>query len=189
MKLRSIAVAALLALTLAGCASAPETPSVQDELATSLGISGLSAEQAIDQLDATPLADRTQAAFASIRGDRLILMSADQKKQAELPITGDKFYLSIAPFVTETHDCFFHSLTTCVGELQDAAIDVTITDTASAKVLFEEQTDTFNNGFFGVWLPRNIEVEVEIRYEGMTATTLLQTTPDAPTCITTMQLK
>ena len=48
-----------------------------------------------------------------------------------------------------SHGCFYHSLTTCLGELDNEDIQVTITDEATGEVLVDEATTTFDNGFIG----------------------------------------
>lgn len=35
-----------------------------------------------------------------------------------LETTPDEFYVSVTPYLEQTHDCFFHSRTTCLGELR-----------------------------------------------------------------------
>lgn len=46
-----------------------------------------------------------------------------------------------------SHGCFYHSLTTCLGELDNEDIQVTITDEATGEALVDEATTTFDNGF------------------------------------------
>ncbi|MDP9822944.1 hypothetical protein J2S59_002753 [Nocardioides massiliensis] len=69
----------------------------------------------------------------------------------------DRFYLAVAPYVDQTHECFYHSLTTCLGELDSADVRVKIVDEANDEVLVDEVRTTFDNGFLGFWLPRDIE--------------------------------
>ncbi|GMA34464.1 CueP family metal-binding protein [Demequina litorisediminis] len=69
----------------------------------------------------------------------------------------DAFYVSLAPYVDTTHECYFHSLTTCTGEMQGEDIDVTVTDVETGEVLVDEAMTTFDNGFVGLWLPRDAE--------------------------------
>lgn len=49
-------------------------------------------------------------------------VTTDKSEALDLRLPDDAFYLPIAPFVTQMHDCFHHSLTTCVDKLQSAPI-------------------------------------------------------------------
>lgn len=149
-------------------------------------LTGLDAKQVIDRLDAMPLAERPKNLFASIRSDTL-LVSDGGDREVTLPMPIDEFYVSMAPYVTQTHDCYFHSLTTCVGELQDKEVHVTITD-ADGTVLVDDKYRTFDNGFVGFWLPRDIDATVTLDFDGKSVTAPLSTTGEDPTCVTTLQL-
>lgn len=179
--------AAILALLLAGCtppAAAPQ--SVEASLLTEHDLTGMTAPQIIDRLDRMSVSDRPTDLIASVRPDALILTADEQEMSLAMP--ADVSYVSIAPFVEQTHDCFFHSLTTCRGELSSQPIEVRILDSATGDVLVDEATTTFDNGFVGYWLPRGAEGTIEVTYAGRTGTTAFSTTNDAPTCITTLQL-
>ena len=89
--------------------------------------------------------------------------------------------------MNHTHECHYHSLTTCVGELGDADVHVTISD-SSGEVLVDEQRTTFNNGFVGVWVPTGTSGTIEISYEDMSGSTEFVTDAEAATCITDLQL-
>lgn len=146
---------------------------------------GRSAEEIIEELDQTPVTERATTFRASIHADELIL--SDQSEQISIEMPADKFYVSVAPYTSQTHDCFYHSLTTCTGELSNAPITVTIISD-SGDTIIDESTTTFDNGFIGMWLPRNLHGTLTIEYEGLTATQPISTDSDAPTCITTTRL-
>lgn len=198
-----LALAAVLisGLALAGCApaqsgAAPGTESgvgaepttvAADVLLGEFGLDGLDAATVVDRLDAMSRADRPEGLIASVRPDAVIFTAGDQ--QATLPLPTEEVYISIAPYVTQTHDCYFHSLTTCVGELQNVAVQLTLVDVASGETLVDEVRETFDNGFVGVWVPRGIEAQLTIVRDGQQSTQLISTmNPDDPTCITTLQL-
>ncbi len=61
-------------------------------------------------------------------------------------------------------------------------------DRAGNDVLVDETRTTFENGFTGFWLPRNIEGTLRITSDGRSAEADFTTHPDAPTCLTTMHL-
>lgn len=188
------AVVAALALTLTACSSVPVTgPSATGStdaasLLAAHGLAGLDAREVIDTLDSTPVDERDATLMASIRPDELLL-SDDEGTEVSLPMPDDEFYVSVAPYVDSTHECYFHSLTTCTGELQDEAVSVTVTDVATGDVVVEREALTQANGFMGLWLPRDGEFDVTIARDGLAATERI-TTDDADdaTCVTTMKL-
>ncbi|ROR71980.1 CueP family metal-binding protein [Bogoriella caseilytica] len=150
------------------------------------GLEDLEARELVDHLDALELDDRPDF-MASVRYDEVIIIG-DDGEEHPLPLEDDLFYLSFAPYVESTHDCFFHSLTTCVGELQGEDVDVLITG-ADGEVLIEETMTTFPNGFVGVWLPRDIDAEISLTHDEGTVTAPISTHDGAPTCVTTLQLE
>ena len=150
------------------------------------GLQGRDSVGVIDHLDRLGGQDRPAGLMASVRPGELQLSAGAE--QASLPLPADRFYLSVAPYVDHTHDCFYHSLTTCQGELSGEDVDVQIVDTATGKVLVDETRTTFANGFVGFWLPRDIEGTIEVGYDGLVARADISTGQDAPTCLTTLHL-
>ncbi len=153
------------------------------------GLAELDARQVIEKLDAMPLAERPKDLMASIRPDRLII-SDDQRREVSLPMPTDQFYVSFAPYIDQTHDCHFHSLTTCTGELRNADVQVKVTDDVTGEVLVDDELRTFDNGFLGLWLPRDINATLTVKYQDRTATSPITTEGhEAATCVTTLPLK
>lgn len=188
--LRSVGALFVAGLLFTGCAdssdqSSAEVGSSHQDLLATHGLEDMNAVEIIDQLDRVPLAERSTELIASVLPDRLVLSSETEELALELP--EDSFYLSIAPFVEQTHECYYHSLTTCVGELSEEEVQVTITD-HSGDVLVDEQRATFDNGFVGVWVPTGTSGTIEIGYEDMTGSTEFATDAEAATCITDLQL-
>lgn len=109
--------------------------------------------------------------------------------EQSLPFAGDEFYLSIAPYQSQTHTCEFHVPTSCVGEMQAADVQLRITDTATGKVVVERDATTGDNGFVGVWVPRDGEYLVEATAGGVYGEQTVRTGDTDPTCITTLQLQ
>ncbi len=140
----------------------------------------------IEQLQSQSLTERPAGLMASVRVDELLLSSGND--EVSVPIPTDDFHLSVAPYLNDTHDCYFHSLTTCVGELADEELQVTITDDASDEVLLDETVTTFENGFFDVWLPAGRDLTMRIDDGENTAEVPVGTGADDPTCVTTVQL-
>ena len=190
MKRAAIAAAAL-ALALTGCSAADPEPTAdgtesQDTFLTTHGLAAMDAVEIIDHLDRQKVTERPTDLIASVRNDELLLSSDDQEVVVDLP--DNQTYVSIAPYLTSTHDCFYHSLTTCLGELDNEDIQVTITDEATGEVLVDEATTTFDNGFIGFWLPDDVTGLIEVSYQGRTGTTEFSTTDDGATCVTDLRL-
>ena len=188
---RAAIAAATLALALTGCSAADPEPTVdgtvsQDTFLTAHGLAYMDAVEIIDHLDRQKVTERPTDLIASVRADELLLSSDDQEVVLDLP--DNQTYVSIAPYLTSTHDCFYHSLTTCQGELDNEDIQVTITDEATGEVLVDEATTTFDNGFIGFWLPNDVTGLIEVSYQGRTGTTEFSTTDDGATCVTDLRL-
>ncbi|WP_120338545.1 CueP family metal-binding protein [Cryobacterium soli] len=140
----------------------------------------------IEQLQAQPLAERPKGLMASVRVDELLLSSGGS--ELSLPLPDDLFHLSVAPYLSTTHECFYHSLTTCVGELGSEDLHVTITDDATTDVLLDRDISTYENGFFDVWLPAGLDITVLIDDGEHTVELPLGTRADDPTCVTSALL-
>lgn len=141
----------------------------------------------VDYLDRMATADRPADVMASMRSDGVLVTDVTTVEEATVDLPDDQFYLSIAPFVSSTHDCYHHSLTTCTGELSNEEIDLEIVD-ASGNVLLDDTVTVFDNGFVGVWLPADIEGTVTVEYDGKTGSTAFGTGTTDPTCLTTLHL-
>ena len=187
---------AILALVLAGCAITPSGPAPSSvssqtserEFLADHGLSGLDVRQVIERLDTMPVADRPTDLLASVQPEALVLTD-DQERETRLPLPEDEVYISIAPYRDQTHDCYFHSLTTCLGELASEEVQVTLTG-ADGEVIIDEARQTYDNGFIGLWVPRDTEVTLTIEHEGQEANARISTmNDDDPTCITTMRLQ
>lgn len=149
-----------------------------------LGVPGNDAVAIIEAMEASD-AQRPVDMTASVRHDKLVL--ADEAGERELPISNGKFYLSIAPYVSQTHECFAHSLSGCQGEQAGKQLHVTITDSNGATLVDTDAT-THANGFVGFWLPRDISGTVSVTLDGKSGTVPFATNADSPTCMTTLQL-
>lgn len=179
-------------LALVGCsagAQAPSTPSAKAtvsaaQFADAHGLTGLSAQQIVEKLDATE-EDRAAGPVGSVRADQLLL--SDAATSATLPMPADRFYLSVAPYVKTTHECFNHNLATCKGELAGETVHVTVVDASGATLVDADKT-LYANGFVGLWLPKQITGTITVTYDGKTATQPISTGSQDPTCLTTVQL-
>jgi hypothetical protein len=129
---------------------------------------------------------KLQAKSASITSRQLIVTDNDNRKVTyDLP--KDEFFVSIAPYVKETHPCATHSLTGCQGELANKSFDVSIEDSKGKKVL-EQKLTSQANGFIDLWLPRDQTYNITVNYEGKIAKSQFSTFDKDNTCITTIRL-
>ncbi|MBO1751786.1 CueP family metal-binding protein [Actinotalea sp. BY-33] len=192
MMRRPVLAAAALALVLAGCSSAapettpaPETDAAGQALLERHGLEGMDTREVIDHLDRLGGEDRPSTLMASVRADELLLTEGEEELSLEMP--AEELYVAVAPYVDQTHDCAFHSLTTCQGELAEREVEVTILDDSGA-VLVEETTTTYANGFVGYWLPRDVEGTIEMTVDGQRGEVPFTTADDGLTCLTTLQM-
>ncbi|MTB71146.1 CueP family metal-binding protein [Arsenicicoccus cauae] len=207
MRTRDLTAAVLatsLALALTGCStapnqtasasptspapsasSAPSSPADTQAFLARNGLAGKDVKTIVSELDRTQ-DDKAKGLKGSVRQGELQLTDASGATAA-VPIPADSFYLSMAPYVSRTHECFYHHLTGCQGELADKAMQVTITD-AAGKTLVDEQVRTYANGFVGFWLPRDVTGTITVVYDGKTVKAPFATGATSPTCVATLQL-
>lgn len=180
-------------LLLAGCAGSPPAGAPADSADSALlaayDLAGLDGKEIVERLEHTPVGARHQHLRASVRPGHLLLSEAGSDAEIVVDLPDDEFYLSIAPYRERTHDCYFHSLTTCRGEMAGKQVHVRITDRASGAVLVNETVRMHDHGFVGFWLPSNIEAVVEISHDGYAGSQIIATRPDDPTCLSTLQLQ
>lgn len=123
---------------------------------------------------------------ASITSSQLIVTDSD-KNEFTYDLPEDDFFVSIAPYVNETHPCTNHSLTGCQGEMVEEEFDVYIQDN-EGNVVLDEKLNSQANGFFDLWLPRDQTYTIVIAHNGKKVESTFSTFVDDGTCITTMQL-
>ncbi|MCP1132499.1 CueP family metal-binding protein [Paenibacillus polysaccharolyticus] len=124
---------------------------------------------------------------ASISATTLTVTDAgNQETSYDLP--EDEFFLSIAPYVEQTHPCEIHSLTGCQGEMANEPFRVTIHDSEGNTLMKDEVLKSGANGFMDLWVPRDRTYSIRIVHGGKVAETQLSTYKTDQTCITTMQL-
>jgi hypothetical protein len=126
------------------------------------------------------------AATASISSDTLTLNTLENEELIyQLP--KDEFFVSVAPYLIETHPCAIHNLAGCRGELANKEFAVYIED-RDGKVYVDKHLNSQPNGFIDLWLPRNKDYLITISYNDKTAKTEFTTFKDDNTCITTLPL-
>lgn len=197
MKWKLVATALLTIAMLAACGDEQETVSeaiankeqqseqqqVKEQHATTV-TQGQTDD--IKSLVASYSSDKTTDEKASITSQKLSVTDKDGNETA-YALPEDEFFVSIAPYITETHPCKDHSLTGCQGELVKQDIDVRITN-EKGEVVVEGIYTTLENGFIDLWLPRNEAFIIEMNYDGKKVSGEITTFDEDGTCITTLQL-
>ncbi|GAB1372784.1 CueP family metal-binding protein [Candidatus Kapaibacterium sp.] len=100
----------------------------------------------------------------------------------------DSFYVAIAPYINNTHECSQHYPSSCTGELFEKIIKIKAED-ENGIIFYDSNIPTLKNGFFEIWLPRNKNVKLQIEYNSMKGEETIPTKSDSRTCITTIKLK
>src|SRR5690554_4109635 len=123
---------------------------------------------------------------AGITSTKLLLSDEDDTIEMDLP--NDLFYLSVAPYINQTHPCDTHNLVTCQGELANVALHVLVTDSNTNDVIMNKEVSTYSNGFMGLWLPKDRTFTITVTYENLQSTKQVSTSEADNTCETTMRL-
>ena len=146
-------------------------------------LDNLSTKQIVTELDLKT--DESDGFYAAITGGNLIVGDFDNEFKYNTP--DDQFYLSFAPYINATHPCGNHNLVTCRGELQNINMHVVIKDSDGNTIIDGDYT-SFDNGFIGLWLPKDIEGSITVTYQGLSASSPITTTSSSNTCLTTLKL-
>lgn len=200
MKRTALVLSALLTVAgLSACSTetepAPTAATVEGEglpaevvsMVEGLGLEageGADVRQVVDAMDQLDQA-RPLAVQASVRPGEVVF--SQDGEEVAVPIEGEDVYVSIAPYVSQTHDCYYHALGGCQGELAGEDVHVTIT-ADDGEVLVDEDATTYTNGFVGYWLPKDVAGTITITRDGLSGEVPLDTSAEGPTCVTTLQL-
>ena len=130
--------------------------------------------------------NKTKSESASITSKELIVTD-NSGRETTYSLPQDEFFVSIAPYINQTHPWTNHSLTGCQGELVKEEFEVYIED-EDGNVVVDETMTSQENGFIDLWLPRDKTYHATIEYEGKAAEAVFSTFADDDTCITTIQL-
>ncbi|WOF24331.1 CueP family metal-binding protein [Microbacterium betulae] len=189
------AAAIALTLTISSCtasdpapspaASSPEGSSAVDDESLE-ELAGLGAEEIIAALEAVPVSERRDDLRASVESNQVLLSSDGE--EISVPVPEGQHHLSVAPYVSSTHDCYYHSLTTCTGELGGEEVTVRIVDDESGEVYVDESTALHDSGYIGFWLPQDRTVTVTVTSDAGEGTVTTSTGEDDLTCLTSLQL-
>lgn len=148
------------------------------------GLGGKTLEQVIDALD-QDVRPRPLPLSVSVRSSEVVL--SDTKGEVVAPLQSSHHYLAIAPFEVKTHECEFHDVGTCSGELRDQPVHVTIT-TSKGATLVDTDAVTYSNGFIGFWVPRNVKGTVRITCGSKWGQVAFSSDVKGATCLTNLQI-
>ena len=109
-----------------------------------------------------------------------------ENKEYSLMLEEDLFYVSLAPYVKQTHGCYTHSLTGCQGELIDKDFIVKIHD-EEGNLLEEKIINSGSDGFFGLFLKKGFTYTIIVEYEDLNTSYDIKANTDQ-TCYTGGQL-
>jgi hypothetical protein len=177
MKLKMIVIMLMILFFLGACSDASIEPEDLSQENETIDIKTLVHDYSVGNI---------KDESASITATQLIVTENDGSELIyDLP--EDDFFVSIAPFIEETHPCTNHSLTGCQGELINKDLDFYIED-ENGQVIIDETINSETNGFVDLWLPRDQIYHVKITHDGKETESEISTFEDDGTCITTMQL-
>lgn len=155
-------------------------PRGTDKILKQLDIESLSIKDIVTNLEER--IDEPSNIGARITGDKLFLYDNDKEYSLNLP--EDLFFVSIAPYINEVHPCTIHNLVSCRGEIFNQTMNIRIVD-ENNQIIFDEEKATQDNGFIGLWLPKNINATLRVEYDGLFVEYPISTYSESDTCITT----
>ncbi|SDN73832.1 CueP family metal-binding protein [Alkalicoccus daliensis] len=130
----------------------------------------------------------TAAAHSASIDSHELVVKDDKNEGTHYDLSEEDFFVSIAPYLNETHPCEIHSLTGCEGEMQEEDFYLSVIDMDGSTIL-EKDIQSLSNGFIDLWLPRDKIFEVTIEHKGKTVKKEISTFEGDNTCITDMQLR
>lgn len=144
------------------------------------GLENQSVEEVVQLLESGAIDATGLTAF--INSEELNLQT--KKDSITLKLPESMFYLSFAPYITSSHVCQTHYLTSCQGEMKNQAFSVKVV-LEDGTVYLEKELVSENNGFVGLWLPKDIKGVLHINFEDMHVSSSISTYEEDPTCLTT----
>jgi hypothetical protein len=96
------------------------------------------------------------------------------------------FFISVAPYQNETHRCYYHTLG-CEAELKNALVYYRIEE-VDGTFIIQGEGNTGINGFLDLYLPLNKTYRISFNVKGLEGEVTITTSPESPSCITTLQV-
>ncbi len=165
------------AIALAASGAIAQTPAPTPE-----ALDGLDARAAVELANAWKGADVTSYATS-----RAVHFAFPDGSEVTIPMPAEEMFVSVAPYLRQTHPCTTHYMSGCQGELVDVEMQVRAT-LPDGTIVLDESIRTGANGFLDLWLPREQAIVLSVATEGYAAEGFLTTFADSATCITTVQL-
>jgi hypothetical protein len=145
-------------------------------------LAGVDAYEAVELANAWKGSDVTS--FAT---PQAVHFAFPNGEEVRVDMPADEMFVSVAPYLQQTHPCSTHYMSGCQGELVDRSVQVRAT-LPDGTVVLDETMSTGANGFLDLWLPREQGLVLSVEMGDYAAEALLTTFTDSPTCITTVQL-
>jgi len=124
------------------------------------GVYGLDTKELIIALENNLLED---ILVASIDDEFIVYYIQEERYVHKLEV--DLHYISFAPYIGLTHECYIHSLTGCQGELLMEDVYIEIYDESGEKI-FSDTLNTGEDGFIGLFLESNKVYNVKVESSG-----------------------
>ncbi len=173
----ALAVAAVWLVAFVASTASAQTPAPSPE-----ALAGIDAYAAVELANAWKGSDVTSFATS-----QAVHFTFPDGTEVTIPMPEDEMFVSVAPYLRQTHPCTTHYMSGCQGELADVAMEVRAT-LADGTVVLDETVRTGRNGFLDLWLPREEAIMLSVAVDGYGAEGFLTTFADSATCITTVQL-
>ncbi len=109
-------------------------------------------------------------------------------REVKKTLPPNEMYIAVAPYISKTHDCSTHYPSSCDGELKEITFKLTAKNT-QGNTLFDGNITSMKNGFFELWLPRDLTIALHVEYNSLSADEVIGTFDVNKTCITTAKLK
>ncbi len=177
---RAVALGVVSALALSGCSAfaghARDQDGAEDDLLVGKSPTGI-----IHELSRLPIGDRPADLTAVVHPHHLVLTQGEFDVRMTLP--EGQFYLAVAPYIGRAPECHHHDLTSDLGPLPGARLEVRVVEAGSGEVLVERSGVIADNGFIGFWLPRDTAGTVEVSTSAFVGSVEFATNDDDPTCL------
>lgn len=179
------ALCAVVVLLVGGSQPTTTDPSAgsSGDLLDRYGLTGMSAEQVIDQLDRSTQPRPTQLG-GSVRPDQLLLTDGSRKQSCPCPTTSSTWPSRRSSTAAMNA---ISTVSVPADELVGEAVHVTIT-TVGGEALVDEEAVTWTNGFVGYWVPKGSAGTITVDQGGKQGSVSFTTGEQDATCVTTLQL-
>ena len=164
-------------LLLAGAAALADTPAPSPD-----ALEGLDAHAAIELANAWKGSDVTSYATTEA-----VFFTFSDGTEVVVPMPSDQVFVSVAPYLQQTHPCTTHYMSGCQGELVDVAVHVRAVR-PDGSLAMDEIVETGANGFLDLWLPRGEAFLLDLSIDGYAVQGIVATGDGSPTCITTLRM-